>query len=501
MEAQLKRLRELIGEVYDLEHTAALLAWDQQVNMPPKGTESRAMQLGTIAGIAHSKFVSDDIGRLLEDLKPMVQDLDKDSDEYCLVTQLTREHAKQTKVPTEFVAEFSRVATMGQAHWEKAKGESDFKIFQPSLEKIIDMRRQYAGFFAPFDHVYDPLLDDFEPGMKTADVKAVFDELRPQQIEMLNTIVDNGPVIDDSLLYLDYDVDKQWDFGVEVIKKLGFDFEGGRQDKSVHPFTTTFGRGDVRITTHLDPKYLSQALFGTMHEAGHAMYEMGPSETLKRTPLHSGASLAVHESQSRMWENLVGRSLPFWKKYYPVLQGYFPENLSGVDLDTFYKVINKVEPSLIRIFADEMTYNLHIMLRFDIELAIMEGSLEAADLPEAWNSKVKEYLGIVPPNDAKGVLQDVHWAGGMIGYFTTYALGNLIASMFWEKIEQDIPDLDGQIEQANFNELLGWLRRNIHVHGAKYEPMDLVQRVTGQKLTAKPYIKYLKQKFGGLYGF
>jgi len=500
MKEKIKYLRQLAGEVSDLDHTAAVLGWDQQVNMPENGAEARSMQLATLAGLAHGKFVGEDMGKALEDLKPFLKDLDQDSDEYCLVTRMSEEYEKQKKVPTAFVAEFSRVTTMAQQAWEKAKSKSDFSKFQPHLEKIIELRREYAGFFAPYDHVYDPLLDDFEPGMKTDDVRKVFEEIKPQQVALLQEIVDKGPVIDDSLLYLHYDEDKQWEFGVDVIKKFGFDFTSGRQDRSVHPFTTEFGHGDVRITTHFDTEFLGMALFGTMHEAGHAMYEQGVSKSLSRTMLHHGASLAVHESQSRMWENLVGRSMPFWKAFYPRLQELFPENLGNVDLNQFYKAVNKVEPSLIRIFADEMTYNLHIMLRFDLELAMMEGELEAADLPEAWNNKMQEYLGITPPNDAKGVLQDVHWSGGMIGYFTTYALGNLIASMLWEKILEDIPDLQSNFEKADFSPLLTWLRENVHQHGSKYKPMELVKKVTGQALTPEPYMRYLRSKFGEIYG-
>ncbi|MBN1263986.1 MAG: carboxypeptidase M32 [Anaerolineales bacterium] len=499
MKEKMERFRQLIGEISDLENTMSVLGWDQQVNMPENGAEARSMQLATLAGLAHSKFVGTEMGQTLEALKPFLADLHPDSDEYCLISRTAEEYEKQKKVPTSFVAEFSRVTTMGQQAWEKAKSASDFSKFQPNLEKIIEMRREYAGFFAPYDHVYDPLLDDFEPGLKAADVRRVFEEIKPQQVELLQAIVDKGPVIDDSLLYLHYDEDKQWNFGVDVIEKFGFDFTSGRQDRSIHPFTTEFGHGDVRITTHFDTEFLSMALFGTMHEAGHAMYEQGVSKSLSRTMLHHGASLAVHESQSRMWENLVGRSLPFWKAFYPRLQELFPENLGNVGLNAFYRAVNKVEPSLIRIFADEMTYNLHIMLRFDLELAMMQGDLEAADLPEAWNSKMQEYLGITPPNDAKGVLQDVHWSGGMIGYFTTYALGNLIASMLWEKILEDIPNLESGFEKAEFAPLLDWLRENVHRHGSKYKPMDLVKKVTGKALTAEPYMRYLRSKFGEIY--
>jgi carboxypeptidase Taq len=323
--------------------------------------------------------------------------------------------------------------------------------------------------------------------------------LRPKQVELIQAISESSHPVDDSFLHQNFEEQKQWDFGVEVIKAFGYDFERGRQDKSAHPFTTTFGIGDVRITTRLRPDFLNPALFSTLHEAGHGMYEQGVSKTLARTPIADGASLGVHESQSRMWENLVGRSRPFWVAFFPRLKEHFPSQLGNVELDDFYRAINKVEQSLIRVDADEATYNLHIMLRFEIELGLMEGKLSPADLPEIWNTKMEEYLDIVPPNDADGVLQDIHWSFGIFGYFPTYSLGNFIASMLWEKIHEDIPDLTENIENAKFEGLLSWLRDEIHVHGAKFEPVELVKKVTGLGLTAEPYINYLNSKFGEIY--
>ena len=311
--------------------------------------------------------------------------------------------------------------------------------------------------------------------------------------------MDSTNSIDDSVLHQNFDEQKQWDFGLEVIKAFGYDFNRGRQDKSAHPFTNSFGADDVRITTRLKPDYFSVGLFGTLHEAGHGMYEQGFNPKLARTPLMDGASLAIHESQSRMWENLVGRSRPFWTGFFSRLQEYFPAQLGEVDLDTFYRAINKVERSLIRTEADEATYNLHVMLRFELELALIEQTLDVADLPEVWNKKMEEYLGITPSNDAEGVLQDIHWSMGIFGYFSTYSLGNLVAAMFWEKILSDIPDLEKLFEQGKFDALYDWLHENIYQHGAKFEPAELIRRVTGLELTAEPYVRYLQTKFGQIY--
>jgi carboxypeptidase Taq len=343
------------------------------------------------------------------------------------------------------------------------------------------------------------LLDKFERGMKTADVKTIFNALRPQQVELLQAITEK-PQIDDSFLYLEYDEQKMWDFSEVIATKFGYDWNRGRQDRSAHPFTTNFSINDVRITTRFESDNPTVMLFSTMHETGHGLYELGSKQAYERTPLAGGTSLAIHESQSRMWENLVGRSLPFWEYFYPEFQKLFPEQVGEVDLDTFYKGINKVEPSLIRVNADEATYNMHIMLRLELEIGMVEGTIKVKDLPEIWNTKMEEYLGVVPPNDAKGVLQDVHWSYGDMGYFSTYALGNLVSAQLWEKITADIPDLAEGFRKGEFGTLLEWLREKIHVHGSKYEPQELVQRVTGSKIDSAPYIRYLEQKYSEIYG-
>ncbi|HXD10464.1 MAG TPA: carboxypeptidase M32, partial [Anaerolineales bacterium] len=365
--------------------------------------------------------------------------------------------------------------------------------------KNVELIEKYISFFPPSDHPYDTLLDDYEPGMKTDEVKAIFDGLRPKQVKLIKAIKESKQVKDD-FLHTKYNEKKLWDFGVNVITQYGYEWSRGRQDKAPHPFETTFSVNDVRITTRFEVENPMAMLFSTFHEAGHAMYEQGISPKYERTALSGGTSLAIHESQSRMWENLVGRSLPFWEHLFPALKKTFPAQLDGVSLKSFYKAINRVSPSLIRVNADEATYNLHIMLRLELEIGMVEGTIAIKDLPEIWNAKMQEYLGVVPPNAAKGVLQDIHWSYGSIGYFSTYALGNLVSAQLWEKINKDIRNLDDQIRAGNFSELLGWLRKKVHVHGHKYDPQDLVQSVTGSRIAPEPYVRYLTKKYSEIYG-
>jgi len=499
MEEKVSQLRSRLAEWYDLRKAAAVLHWDQQTYMPPEGIQARGQQIGTLLRLAHQCFTSDEMGRLLDELKPYASQLPPDSDEARLIKVTARHYDKDTRVPPEMVVELAELTAAGFAAWQTARAKSKFAIFQPHLEKIIDNRRRFAALFAPYEHVYDPLLDEYEPGMKTAQVQAIFSALRPQQVELIRAVT-SRPQVDDSFLHQHYGEQEQWNFGVEVVTKFGYDWQRGRQDRAPHPFTTSFAIDDVRITTRFLTEYVGSAIFSTMHEAGHALYELGFDHALDRTPLADAASLAVHESQSRMWENLVGRSLPFWQHFYPRLQEIFPSQLGNVDLHTFYKGINRVEPSLIRVEADEATYNLHIMLRLELEIALMEGALEVKDLPEAWNARMRDYLGLTPPDDARGVLQDIHWSDGYFGYFSTYALGNLISVQLWERINAEIPDLTGQIRSGKFSALLGWLRENVHRHGAKFEPVELVKRVTGSEIDPAPYMRYLKTKYSAIYG-
>lgn len=498
MQEKLARLKQLWQEIHDLRVGVALMEWDQQVNMPHGGAEDRSDAVSTLSSVIHEKQTSEELVRLNEELAPYGEQLDPNSDDACLIRVSNRIISKKSRVPAEFIKEFTRLTALSQNVWEKAKADNNFAIFRPYLEQIVEMKKQYAALFKPYDHVYDPLLDDFEPGLKTADVKAIFDELRPQQVDLIHRISEK-PQVRDDFLHVAYPESGQWDFGVDAVTHCGYDWNRGRQDKAVHPFTISFGIDDVRITTKFIPKMPSSALFSTIHEGGHAMYEQGVSKNLRRLPLATEISMSLHESQSRMWENVVGRSHAFWEYFYPRMKKLFPTQLDGVDLETFYRGINKVEPSFIRTESDEATYNLHIMLRLELEIALMEGKLAVKDLPAAWNERMKGYLGVQPPTDSLGVLQDVHWSSGYIGYFPTYALGNLVSAQWWEIVQKEIPDIEKQFSQGKFDQLLDWLRKNIHVHGGKFEAQKLVQEVTGSKISPQPYMRYLTEKFERIY--
>lgn len=492
------QLKSILGEVYDLNSTLAVLGWDQQTYMPPGGAEERGSAMATLSRIMHLKIISDELQKNLADCEKESAGWADDSDEARLVKVSRREVNRRLRIPADWVANFAEATAIGQEKWEQAKETSDFKRFEPYLEKIVELRREYASFFQPYDHIYDPLLDEFEPGLKTGDVQKIFSILRKEQVELIRELT-SKPQVDSSFLHQPFPENLQWEFGISVISNMGFDWNRGRQDSSAHPFTTTFGMGDVRITTRVMPEYLASALFSTIHETGHALYEQGFNSSLYRTPLATGASMAIHESQSRMWENLVGRSKPFWKHYYPKLQQLFPSQLANVSFDAFYKGINRVEPSLIRTEADEATYNLHVMLRLELEIALLERKVEVHDLPGIWRDRMKEYLGVEPKDDSHGVLQDIHWAGGLVGYFPTYALGNVISAQFWQCMKKTIPDLEEQIGRGDFLPMLSWLRENIHMHGAKFETQELIKKVTGSSIDPQPYLDYLNTKFREVY--
>lgn len=499
MEDAYRELRERLATISDLSNAAAVLEWDQQTMMPRNGGAARADELGTLARVAHELASSAEIGHLLDAIEPRAKSLDPDSDEACLVRVVRRDYEKTRRVPAELRAAMTRAASLAVPVWVEARRRSDWGMFLPHLEHALELRRRYLACFEPADEAYDILLDDFERGMKTAEVRAVFDKLKTGLVPLIAEIAGRADAVDDSFLQGVFPVEGQRKVEAAILAAFGFSQDSWRLDETVHPFATGSGPDDIRLTTRHREDSL-HALFGTMHEFGHGLYEHGIDRSLYRTPLGGGTSLGIHESQSRMWENLVGRSRPFWQRFFPELQEAFPGALRGVDAELFYRAVNRVRPSLIRIEADEATYNLHIILRFELEQAMLSGAVAPRDVPEAWEAKVREYLGIQVSDIASGALQDTHWASGYIGYFPTYALGNIVSAQIWERIQAEIPDLDGQIRGGEFGSLRQWLRGHIHRHGRKFMPMDLLRKVTGSGLDPQPLLHYLRDKLGGIYG-
>ncbi len=494
-----QELLERLAPIADLSSAAALLDWDQQTMMPPSGGAARADQLGTIARLSHELFTDGAVGRLLDAAEPWARSRGEDSDEACLVRMTRRDYDKARRVPAELRAEMTRAASIAQPVWAEARRKSDWALFLPHLTHAIELRRRYVECFEPAAEPYDILLDDYEPGMRSAEVRAVFDELKAGLVPLIAEIAARADRVDGACLRGAYPVARQRDVERSVLEAIGFTPDAWRLDDTVHPFASRVSHGDIRLTNrHQDGNLHS--LFGAMHEFGHGLYESGLDAALYRTPLATGASLGIHESQSRMWENLVGRGRPFWRRFFPLVRKAFPEDLRGVEPETFYRAINRVEPSLIRVDADELTYNLHIILRFELEQAMLAGTVPLSELPEAWNARIREYLGIEVPDTARGALQDTHWAIGYVGYFPTYALGNVISVQIWDRIRADIPDLDARIEAGEFAPLRDWLRERLHRHGRKYLPSELLRRVTGSGLDPKPLLRYLRDKLGDIYG-
>jgi carboxypeptidase Taq len=497
--SKLNELKQRLMEVYDLYHTASLLHWDQATYMPPGGAAARARQMALITRLAHEKFTDPAIGKLLDQLHHYEQSLPYDSDEASLIRVTRRHYERETKLPARFVAELSAHQAASYQLWCRARPANDFRAVQPYLEKTLELSRQLANFFPGYEHIADPLIDYADFGMKASTVRPLFGELRAALLPIVENITAQSPA-DDSCLRQHFPEPEQLAFSRRVLERLGYDFQRGRMDKTPHPFMTKFSLGDVRITTRVNERFFGEALFSSMHEAGHALYEQGIHPRYEATPLGSGTSSGVHESQSRLWENLVGRSRNFWEFFYPKLQQTFPAQLGAVPLQSFYRAINKVERSLIRTEADELTYNLHVMIRFDLELELLEGTLAVKDLPEAWRARYQSDLGIAPPDDRDGVLQDVHWYGGLIGgAFHSYTVGNLMAAQFFEAAVRACPQIPQQIAQGEFGTLLGWLREHIYQHGSKFTADELLRRVTGGPLSVEPHIRYLRRKFGELY--
>ena len=501
MESKLKELKTRLMEVYDLNAALALLSWDQSTYMPPEGAPARGRQMAALGKIAQEKFVDPAIGKLLDDLRPYEESLPYDADDASLIRVTRRDYELETKVPPAFYGElYSHVADSYQA-WTEARPHNDFAKVRPYLEKTLDLSRKLANYFPGYQSIIDPLIAMSDYGMQAASIRAIFADLRAQLVPLVKAISSQAE-IDDSCLRKHFPEAIQADFGNQVIQRLGYDFNRGRIDKTHHPFTTKFSLGDVRITTRFQENYLADSLFSTIHEAGHAMYEQGIRMDFEGTPLARGTSSGVHESQSRLWENVVSRSRSFWQFFYPGLQAAFPEQLGSVSQEAFYRAVNKVALSLIRTDADEVTYNLHVMLRFDLEMDLLEGRLEVRDLPEAWNARFENDFGICPPDDRDGVLQDVHWYGGVIGgAFQGYTLGNIMSGMFYAAALKAHPEIPAEIEAGRFGTLHGWLIEAIYQHGRKFTASELAERVTGGPVRIEPYIQYLKTKYGEIYNF
>jgi carboxypeptidase Taq len=489
----LEQLKERLGEVIDLGKVARLLSWDQQTVMPPAGTAHRAEQAATVQRLAHELFTDPEVGGWLDELQPLEESLDPDSDDAALLRLTRRDYEKAVRVPASLRAAMTRASAEARPVWVKAKAESDFPSFLPSLERIVELKLKYVDCVADgAAERYDVLLDDYEPETTTAEVRALFEELKPPLVELIAELRQRE--VDDSFLHGDFPPDRQRALALEVIELFGHRPDSWRLDPTEHPFASGAGRDDVRITTNYHPDSL-ESLFSTMHEYGHGLYSHQQPKHLERLPTGQSCSLGIHESQSRLWENLVGRGLPFWRLFYPRLEETYPEQLSDVDLERFHAGIHAVRPSLIRIQADEVTYGMHVMLRFELEQDIVEGRVALRDLPQRWNEKMWEYLGVDVPDDGHGVLQDVHWSGGSIGYFSTYLIGTVASVQIWEAALRDLPELEDEVGRGEFAPLREWLGEHVHSLGRKYSPQETLRRATDSTLSAQPYLDYLRSTY------
>ncbi|MCA9073926.1 MAG: carboxypeptidase M32 [Planctomycetaceae bacterium] len=492
---------ELIGHLQEsalLASCSHLLGWDEQTYLPAQGAEHRAEQMALLAGLVHERTVSPRIGELLSELDRI--DLGAETAAAANVREARRSYERATRLPKELVVELSRVTTLSQQAWVEARQAKDFKKFEPWLEKVIALKREEATAVGYGDGVpYDALLDDYEPGMTAEKVQAAFTPLRDDLVSLVQQIAGSSVTPDRSIVTRAYSIDAQRAFGRRAAEAIGFDFSAGRLDEAAHPFCSGIGPGDCRLTTRYDEHFFPQALFGTLHEAGHGLYEQGLNRDAFGTAMGHSASLGIHESQSRMWENFVGRRRAFWEHFLTPFRETFSTALGDVSLDEFYAAINIVEPSFIRVEADEVTYNLHIMLRFELEQLLISGDLSAADVPAAWNQKFEEFFSLSPPDDSVGCMQDVHWSAGLIGYFPTYALGNMYAAQFFNAAQSELGDLHQQFSRGEFAPLKDWLRTNIHQRGHLYQADRLLEVVTSETLSHEPLTDHLTSKFGELY--
>lgn len=487
--------KELLRKIADVQYAAGVLNWDQETYMPENGAEMRAQQLSTLSGIAHELSTSGELGDVLNKLSFDVSLTEMQKRNIKTSLKYYNERKKYT---TAFVKELSRSISEAFQAWQKAKEASDFSIYAPALEKLVQLKREECKLLGYTAHPYDAMLDQYEPDMKTADLEVLFADVRRQLVAYIKEIA-SKPQNSDEFMFAKYDKSKQWQIGIDLLKQMGFDFQSGRQDESSHPFTTNFSSKDVRVTTRISETDFHEMIWSCIHEGGHALYEQGLPISEYGLPSGEYISLGIHESQSRLWENNVGRSLSYWKYNFEKLQTAFPEQLKKISVMDFYKAINIVKPSLIRTSADELTYHTHVLIRFEIEKSLIEGSIEVKDLPLLWNRKYKEYLGIDVPNDAKGVLQDIHWSHGSFGYFPTYSLGSFYAAQFYAQAKKEIPELEREVENGNLKPLLDWLREKVHKHGKYYTAEELCIQITGEKLNFSYFMNYAKEKYNRLY--
>lgn len=498
----LKQLKKELKTVVDLYGVVNLMHWDMETYMPKGSGSARAAQIALLTSIAHERFIGDGIKGPLGELINLDSGVIKngiDSESKKLVTEIWKDFHRAAALPKEFVKEMSGAASLGQQAWIEARKKNDWNQFAPHLENIITLKQREIQYIGTKTTPYDTLLDAFEPEMTTADVNELFNSMKSDLITMVQKISKSGVDTHEHILFQHYDVNKQWSFTEQVLRDMGFDFNCGRQDKSTHPFTINFHPTDVRITTRVDENNFMYCLSSSIHEGGHALYEQGMDPRWYGTPFCEAISYGIHESQSRLWENLVGLSKPFWEYYFPKLQKIFPENLSLISADEFYLAVNTIKPGLIRTEADEITYNLHIMLRFEIEQLIINEGLEVNELPVLWNKKMEEYFDIIPETDTNGVLQDVHWSQGSFGYFPTYALGNLYNIIMYTKANEDLPNMKNDIREGNFLFLRNWLKDNIHEVGRRQTAKEIIKTISGKNLSAKPFIDYLKNKYSEIY--
>ena len=495
MNAALSELKNRLAALADLQRIQKIIAWDLAVWMPRSGAGARASQLAALESLIHERFVDSRIGELLDQLEDYAASLPYDSDDAGILRVTRRDWEKALRVPRDLVSDLAEHGAKSYEAWVRAREASDFASFQPWLERGLELRRRYAECFAPYDELYDALLDDYEPGMKTAEVRAVFEVLEPALVALVE---EHATDEQDAFMSGPFAEEVQHELSLEIVERFGFARDDYRLDRTVHPFMTYSGLRDIRITTRYAEDDLN-SLFTAMHESGHGLYQYGIAPALDRTPLETPPadtdfSMALHESQSRLWENVVGRSLPFWRWFYPRVQQAFPTVLADVPLEAFHRAVNRVRRTPIRVDSDETTYGLHIILRFQLEQELLSGQLAVADLPEAWNARMSELLGLDVPDDASGVLQDVHWSEASFGYFPTYQLGNVLSVQIWEKAREAIPDVEEQMERGEFAPLHGWLRENLYALGRKFTPAETIDRVVGGPIDPAPYLRYLQDK-------